>query len=198
MIIKRMFRFIALALLSATAVTAQIDPDVDGIGIYADLGGLERSIDVLDPANFDLYVLATRISGEGIMWWEASLDVDPGLVVYHITFPEGTDMYGFVLDQHTLGGMNHVESEYFIGSGDVIHLATLHCAVVDTDPKHIWFDVGGGGEVPGYTVVREPGAEFIPLNPSSGGLGIPAFTVNGVAPIANEDASWSDVKSLFR
>lgn len=75
-------------LLMAGGATAQIDPNDNGVGIYADLDGLTNSVKVEAGEALEVYLLLTRPTGEKMLAaWEASLISPDNVSVWGFSYP---------------------------------------------------------------------------------------------------------------
>jgi len=194
--------------LLAGPVMAQIDPDPDGIGIYADLDAAQPGIQVPLFTEFDAYLIATNISEDDILSWALRLYPSSGL--YFAAYPvpyecsvlnvhtHGTDLN--IICSNTLNGEDSIP----LGTGPQVHLMTLSMVVVEPGPHGLYiepYDYSPFTEpYPEYSSVRTiaNGLPWIELNPSSGSCELPVFVVNGDEPIANEEMSFGKVKRLYR
>jgi hypothetical protein len=82
MTLRRLLWLVSLLAIALPA-SAQIDPDPDGIGIYADLGATLTSVTAAPEQPFEVYLMITRPSRlEDIIAWECSLVVPDNAVIW--------------------------------------------------------------------------------------------------------------------
>jgi hypothetical protein len=193
------------ALLLATAcllggqALAQIDPDPDGIGFYADLGGMVTTVDVAPNVGFDVYLLATNISAPaGIAGWEMSLWTAGNVDVVGWTIPYAHVNVGYFPD-FAVGVWPPLPYQ------PAILLMEVHLMVGDTNPAELFVSYCSvpppGGSLHNYLPVYVNADDISDLRnlfPSSGDIDLPVLRINGDAPIAVEPVTWGNVKTLYR
>ncbi|HPF36627.1 MAG TPA: hypothetical protein P5571_15015 [Candidatus Krumholzibacteria bacterium] len=196
------FLLLGIVILLPGLVSAQADPDPDGIGLYADLGATQNSIDVEVWELFDVYIIGTNFSEETVSYWECSLQADPGVLVHEWEIYHEPTGYVALMDEMSFGAIKRdgLECAVLADVEPALPLARLTLVVIEPGTKTISMDWPLTGEQPMYNSFRIcnehlPGVE---LHPSNGTLGEPLFVINGQAPVAEETVSWSAVKALYR
>ena len=206
---KQMIKLvIAVGLMTAMlapAALAQIDPDPDSIGIYADLEATQVNLMAEAFSTFEVYLIATNISEDDIVNWGLKVVGDSGLHYVGFSVPQSDvnvtlystgdeiDIYAYKNDSST------------IAVGPHAHLLTLSFTVMDVDPHNLyiepWHYNGYYPELYPYYHSSRTWGDLLPqveLHPSSGAYDLPVFVVNGEAPVANESMTMGQVKSLYR
>lgn len=189
----------------ASAAIAQIDPDPDGIGLYADLAATQTSISVAPFTEFEVYLVATNISEEDIVIWGTEIGWDPGLLYMDHSFPYGNidnHIFFFGTDE---ADMAIAGSDYSIlAYGPNAHLLTISFLFFDNIPHYLylrpfWYGSGPDTQISyGSKQMHDAYEPNIPLHPSSGSFDLPVFVVNGDAPVESESMSFGQVKRLYR
>jgi len=180
----------------SSATIAQIDPDPDGIGIYFDEGATQVVTTVPVGESVNAYLIATNPSQPGTLaLWEASVvPSGPGLVV-------GGPVGGFNMSTNMPGnpsyGFSVSMNDPYPTLQPITILATLGITVLDEGAIGLHVFGGGSLDLPNYRVDDMYGPDNI-LYPSSGSCNVPVAMINGADPVANEQRSWSVVKSIFR
>jgi hypothetical protein len=187
---------LAVALL-ATSALAQIDPDVDMMGIYFDTGAtvICGELALYTPTN--IYVCITNASSAaGISGWEASVEITPPLgIPPTYTLPAGA------LNVSTA-------PDFVVGLSTPmpwqpsIPVLTITVTALNADPVYFALDgawVSSFGGFPGYAAGDDPG-DLRSCGFSAGGPGVCAIANMGpdCGVIATEDATWGSVKTLYR
>jgi len=188
------------ALMLAGPAFAQIDPDLDGIGIYYDLDGYEHCHYQVPPGTqLELYLLLTNPSSvAGVSGWECRIE------------PSYSAM-NLVVNWHAVGywGGFWDPPNFQIGLATplpwapAVHLLTITSLILD--PACWWFYIvpHPTPTIPGqiiYVDGVDPGI-IIPMYQSTGGPENPVAGVNCSCippPLPTEQASWGSVKSLYR
>jgi hypothetical protein len=187
----------AALLLHASGAAAQIDPNPDGIGIYADLEATQTSVSADPGVPFEVYLVITRPSNSsGIMGWECGIDV-----------PDNATIWGWnVAGDHWLNGGSPPEFEVGYGidplpSTDVVLLMTFIVYLSDENPAEFYIHecraVPGLYDEPGYIASDDIGT-LIPLHPWPRVQGEPAFKINDGTATPTLPATWGAVKALYR
>ena len=192
----------ACACLWAAAATAQIDPNADGVGIYADLEGLVNHVDLDVGVPMEVYLLLTRPSGTGgLSAWECELIVPDNVTIWgwnHSLVPGSTcisDPPSFVV-------------AYPVGIPyETVNLLMIFIIVpLDDQPAQFYItnNTGpNGADEPRYLDLHEDqpigGGMYVSINmtPYPDGTEVAAFTVNP-DPTLVTSAAWGAVKALFR
>jgi len=190
-----------LVLLVAVSAFAQADPDPDGLGFYFDLGATEVCTTTAAPfASVTGYLIITNPSAElGVSGWEAYVTVAGSPVAPAWTLAAGLDVdssaQGFQVGIGT-GGLA-------LPAAPAVVLATYTAFIMAPTDVVTFYVEGVPGSTsfdgtPGYAGGGSAG-DLRPLQVSSGtGSGAPAAMINGCDVVANEDMTFSTVKSLFR
>ncbi len=194
---KRMILLVALLSVAAGGeAVAQIDPDADGIGIYADQTAMVNTITAAPGVPVEAYLVLTRPSGPtGMQAWEAKLIIPDNVTIWGWNIP-GT-------------GWLNVGSppEFTVAYPEVPQppaltqvLMTFIIMVADDSPAQFYITHtainSGGYDLP----VCLDGSDLdkkIPLHPWPDGTTQPSFTINS-GLVAAESDSWTRVKTLYR
>ena len=188
---------------------AQTDPDPDGLGFYADPGGLTNRLDA-PPGFVEVHLLGTHIDAIWIKGWGTRFNLDGNayLTKFNTPYPCLTisgqpdpHTYEYIVDAYP--DLPRDETE--ITGGDIVHLATLELYLFDGEPVDIYVGPTVGilpGSVPAHWyyylkdgVYRSIETEF---HPSTGNWDIPVMTINGESAVPVEPATWSGVRALYR
>ncbi len=186
-------------LLTGQALAGGNTPIPDQIGVYYDeLAEFDCSENV--EGMITTYVVLTELTSSSISGWEAKITaVGDGAVMTGVTYR------GLAIDAATR------TDEYMVGLGEP--LAAVDGTVVVMDMGFYFFDSLVPLEVFVGPVYYHTADEALPcyldgddvnlaiaLTPSSGDVETPVFEANGncTGPVADEAASWGDVKSLYR
>lgn len=185
-------------ILACGPVSAQVDPDPDGVGIYADPEATVNSIAAEAGTNLTLYVLATNVSAtEGIGGWQLAVETGSIDVELHdLTWSyAGWPVCGFSGPDR----MIHVDGGG-LAQAPIIHLATLHVVVLGTGATDLYVRNSScvGAELPPTYTTAGADSRQVPLTPSSGSEDLPVFRINGSAPVATDAETWGALKSLYR
>jgi len=187
----------AVALVLATGASAQIDPDPDGIGIYADLDAMITSVTAEIDEPIEVYLILTRPSApDGIRAWECSIEAPPNAVMWGWTLPPGVS-----------GGLFFIDPPNYIAAfgntslppTNIVVLMTFIIKVTDTGPAEFFVgphpDDSGDFGLPTYLA-----GDLIPygMHPWPDGASKPAFTVVIGGSTQNELQTWGAVKTLYR
>lgn len=193
----RLLIMVAAALWSVTA-SGQIDPNSDGIGIYADLDGLTNQVELEVGVPMEVYLLMTSPTGLGELGgWECSLVVPDNIAVWgwNVVTPGAltvSDPPSFAVGFPTL----HTYQ-------DIHHLMTFIIVPQDSESAQFYikeFEGQPGGDFPRYADFDpsyEYGSILKDLKPYPDGMGKASFTVNPES-LAVASATWGEVKALYR
>jgi hypothetical protein len=183
--------------LFTTAALAQIDPDPDGIGIYADLTATEVSISATPGQLVPVYLLVTRPSTPvGIVTWACTIVVPPNAQIVAWYIP------GEFLNFATPPDFVVCSPATPHPTAPIIHVMTFYIQMSDAAPA-FFYVTGSENAGPGYDahpVYLETGdddyiAHYMHCYPN--GQEQPVFAVNApMTPV--ESATWGGVKALFR
>ena len=197
---KTLIVLILCGCLWAVPATAQIDPNPDGVGIYADLDGLVNQVELEIGVPMEVYLLLTRPSGTGGIWsWEGEIIV-----------PDNVSIWGW---NNPIPGALSIASPpaFVVGYPEVFpyqvtnHLMTFIIVPEDSEPAQFYITGNShpsGAPYPRYIDYDESRphpdeALLMPMTPYPDGLEGAAFTVNP-DPTAVVSASWGGVKALYR
>ena len=187
---------VPLLLLPVAAVSEPIDPNPNGIGIYADLDGRVNRVDLDEDEAMEVYVLVTRAtgtgSGEGLLAGvEFSIVVPDNVTIWGWNMPI-SGSFAFPEIPHFMICFDHVPY------AEVNHVLTLIIVPSDEEPAQFYLTAlqePSGGDAPRYMDSEE--FALLDLTPYPGGEENMTFVINGdIVPEAT--TSWSDVKALYR
>ncbi len=195
---NKCFMILACALVWAAVATAQIDPNQNGIGIYADLDGLVNEVEVAVGDPMEVYVLITRPTGTvKLGGWEAHIVVPDNISIWGWNFPNpGTLAFSTPPD--------FMAAHPPVAFQVVNHVMTFIVVPTDSEPAQFYiepFPYTTPVPAPRYIDV-EYGPDAVPgvlidLVPYPAGIGNPSFTVNA-GPLPTRAASWGEIKALYR
>ena len=181
-----------LAAILAGGVWAQVDPDPDGIGLYADPGASLSSVQASTGSQVQIYLVLTRPSGSvGISSWECGVEVPDNAIVMGWTIPS----------QHVnIGSGNEFAVSYLddLPIGDVVLLAMGTIIAGGSQPGSFYITPGladsGHDGLPNYL---DGAGSLLAMTPYPAGVSYPTFMLNGTMG-EEEDTTWGNVKSLYR
>jgi hypothetical protein len=193
---KKWVVFLAMSgLLIGTHAMAQIDTGENGIGFYFDQGATINCDNPGAVGPVDLFLCLTNLTApDGVAGWECRVEITQGV---------------YVLDT-ALSGLNPVNfgaaPDYIVGLGEPLPWAPSLVVAVFTigvfmpDPIELFIKPVVNPSIPGVPAFADGGNPdlLIALVQSTGGPDIPVAVINGDCPVANEDATWGTVKSLYR
>lgn len=194
---KLIFLFSVSIILLAGTVTAQVDPNPDGIGIYADLEATTTNITAAVGEPIEVYLLLTRPSCPlRVQAWECGIEA-----------PSNVEMWGWTLPAESHSGIFFIDLPYYqaaffesLPSTDIVVLMIFIVRVTDLEPAAFrviphWSDTGGFG-LPCYLMDDHDLTPY-PMHPYEPEAGKAAFLINGPT-MAIESATWGKVKSLYQ
>ena len=192
---------LCLSLLSATAF-AQLDSGPDGIGVYADMGGMVNSI-TQDEGLLEVQLLLMGCSAEsGVQAWEAAIWCDGCLTFLGHELPyEG---FNVVTLPDIMVGVSDGEDNDPIAQEPIMRLTTLQFLVTGPEEGNIYVKpvsyFGGSGSMGNYLPAYAAAGsnQLYAMYPSSGSVNLPVFRVNGQAPVATTSSTLDGVKALYR
>ncbi len=197
---KRLLSFLLLATLVAGGeAAAQVDPDPDGIGIYADLAATINAVNAEPNVPVEVYLILTRpsvtASSSGVVAWEARIVAPPNASVWGWNLPGG--------DWLNVGSPPDFQVAYGkapLPLSNAVLLMTFIVIVSDTQPALFYVQAAsfnsGHFNLPVYLAWGDI-YHILPLHPYPAGPSAPCFKVNpGPTPIVA--ASWGQVKSLYQ
>ncbi|MFO7609444.1 MAG: hypothetical protein R6X35_09655 [Candidatus Krumholzibacteriia bacterium] len=192
--------FLLTLVLAHGYALAQMDPDDDGIGIYFDPCACVNCVP-MEVGPQQGYVVITHPTSQqaGVGGWEAKIWTDGPGIITGVTF-EG--------QAFNFGSRAH---EYIVGIAVPLYNPFMYPAVVvatfdflltdDATPLHWYIDHIYFHSTPEEQPAYLDGADYniiIPLQQPTGGPTIPVATINGDCAVPATEASWGDVKSLYR
>jgi hypothetical protein len=195
-----MKKLVALAAVASLVVggqaLAQVDAGPDGLGMFFDTGATEYCMD-FTGGQVNLYLMLVNCSEPtGISGWEC-----------HVTYtvPSGNFETGWTLPA---GSLNvSAAPDFVVGLGaplpfaPAMLLATYGVLAFVPDPMMFYVGPCNTPSIPGtavYAAGDDPGL-LIPMSPVSGNPELPVAQLNGgCGVIGNEDATFGQVKNLYR
>jgi len=189
---------VPLLLLPVAAVSEPIDPNPDGIGIYADVDGLVNNVDVHVGTPMEVYVLVTRPSGtRKLAGVEFSIVLPDNITIWGWNYPmPGAMVLGdppnfmMAFDPVEYQSVNHVMTFIVVPTSSApaqFYLGHFPQSEDVTAPRYLDVDYD----------VDPMDSELIDLTPYPGGCENMCFVINGDI-VPDEVTSWSDVKALYR
>jgi hypothetical protein len=184
-----------LVLMAPLATMAQIDPDPDGVGFYADEGATINHLDVLPGVQVDVYLVLTRPSTpmHYVCGWSCRVGKSSNVNVISSLIRWGGTNFSSWPD-FDVGIYDCVYS----GASHVV-LLSLHVSLTDDQPGYLYV-----GETPldplrdGLPCYADPyWPPLYALYPSSGSVDAPVFTFNGSGPVPDAGRTWGALKALF-
>ena len=192
---------IAMMILTAGIVTAQIDPDPDGMSVYFDTEGLSFCHETGGASEeVTAYFLLTHPSWDLIMAWEAHVKTDVVALYLDNWFVVNGQYYPDPYEDFVIGCIPNLQVE---GTSVVLMHRTIHFQ--GDSAEHAIFTVRGvEGSTsfswghPGYAPA--PGVP-VPCNLIHDSPGDPVAWINHpdacAEVIANADLTWGAVKRLY-
>jgi hypothetical protein len=194
---KRWLTLLTLGvLLTGSSALAQIDPDTDGIGIYKDLAATIYCAPETPNAPFDVYLVLTNPSAlGGVSGWELQLEFSA------LVFALNWGYQGQAVNAAT-------PPEFAVGLAaalpwaPAINLMTITMLALVPTCEWIHIIPTLNPSIPGELVYADgvdPG-NLIIMRQSTGGPDEPVYGINCDCPppIATDEASWGNVKNLYR
>ncbi|MGD9547108.1 MAG: hypothetical protein AB7V45_06090 [Candidatus Krumholzibacteriia bacterium] len=186
--------WVLLITLFSSAAFAQIDPGVDGMGVYFDESATIVST-VSDGFNYvGGYLILTNPSEQGALQffstWIESYDAQPDAIY-------GWPRFG--INQYTpMPGSYYWVFSVVADGGEPYLLSNVSVlAEVSVYPNlnrnSIRLFLGNSK----YSMVGQNGP-FITCTPSSGSPDLPVAVIDGPAPVGESEMTWGSLKSLFR
>lgn len=207
---KRLFLIVCLPLcllaLLAGGAAAQIDPQDDGVGIYADLAATQFSVTAQPGDPFEVYLLLTRTTTtEYILSWECAIEVPDNASLWGWTMPPGLGRGLFLVDEphqfQCTFAPDHLLPQ------DVVVLMTFIVMVTDESPAAFgigphWVDSGDFG-LPCYLTsdTADPlvgNLTLHPMHPYEPGDGKATFAINAGPLVASQPATLGRIKALYQ
>lgn len=191
--------FLLTLILGVGNAVAQLDPDEDGIGIYFDPCACVNCVP-MEPGPQQGYVVITHPTAQqaGVGGWEAKIWVEGPGVITGMTFQGNAINFT-------------AAPEYFVGIQIPLYNPFMYPAVIvatvdfllldDLQPLQWYIDGVYRHSLPERVPAYLDGDDYniiIPLQQPTGGPTIPVATINGECAVPTSEASWGDVKSLYR
>ena len=206
---KKLVTLVALATLFALPALASVpDEGPDSFGIYFETaeGDFVNEVNGVEPNSFVLtYVIIAGITRPSVAGWEVGFDFTPGTGAVITTTFQG-DAVNFAQVPQFIVGLGTplptpAEGYLVLAEMNVLFFAgVMEWYGGPTDPASIPL-------VPAYV----NGEDLLYLVPcffstdadgqytgDDGWMPIPLAVMNGEAPVATENASWSNLKSMYR
>lgn len=192
--------------LMATSAFAVVDPDPNMIGVYFDMNADSISTPATMNVPFFAYVMLTNPTYAEISGFEAA---------YSVQVPLGFESLFFRLNEDLQGGLNvavgntATAGEYIVGwpaprpTSPATVLVSWQLMLLSTFSADIFLGptTAPSGDNPNLPAL-EVGGSIVNLGTSTGDPAIPVAVINpagpGDVPVAEEGASFGDVKALFR
>ncbi len=192
------------SLLVAGNAMAQIDPDPDMIGVYFDLGATTWCTSPGPVGPYAAYLILTNATAlSGVSGWECSVEVTAGVFVLSWIY-NGTAVNALSPPDFAVGLATSLPWE------PAILLMTFQVGLFAPTPVEITVTAQPIPSIPdtpyplpAYAAGDDPG-DLRSLGYSTGWdpeTGTPnvAAVINGdCTPTANEDATWGNVKNMYR
>ena len=185
-----------LLFIVASAATAQIDPNSNGIGIYADTGGLTNEVKLGSGSAMEVYLLLTRPTGTGTFaGWECQVIVPDNVTIWgwNLVDYENTAVIGTAPAFATVFTPVPYQT--------VMHLLTFIVVPLDCKPAQFFitgFPFQTGPGIPNYlNRAEDGGGNIITMTPYPGLDNQPCFTVNP-ASVSATSTTWGGVKALYQ
>ena len=188
------FTLLAVVFLAATTF-AQIDPDPDGIGIYADMEGNVNSVNLEVGQPLEVYLLLTRPSAAEpeLLGWQCGIEVPDNVSIWGWSIPGAFLNFGSPPNFCVGRGADPTPL-----LGTTIYLMSF--IIVPLDSNEAVFTITDGGWITpyeGYPIYQTGlGNDYAyAMDPYPSGPGEMTFSVNGTVP--NEMSTWGEVKALY-
>jgi hypothetical protein len=199
---KKLVVLILASLLVANIASAVVDPDTNSMGFYFDLNADVYEFVAAPYAIYPCYVMLTNPDFDAVFGYEFGYDVAP-LGAFTIT---GTVLNGTgAID---VGGapQNHIVGLAApIATSAATLIATVNVFVLSAEPLSFTLHGATPNSIPGSVApsLLLAGDQIIPTGLSAGfdeitGLPNVCAFVNGTGVVATDEASWDQVKSLYR
>jgi len=196
---KKLLVLVAAALLISGNSLAQLDPDDNGVGVYFDpCGCCMPCIPLPEGEGFAWLVITHPSAPAGIGGWECRLEVEGPVAIlgYNLL---GANPINFTVEPNFLVGLSEPLVNPF--TFPTLVVMEIHFLVLDVQPAiEFYLEPNWTPSIPGelaYADGVDPDILYI-MRQSTGGPGEPVAVVNGDCPVANEDATWGQVKTLYR
>jgi hypothetical protein len=204
---KKMLLVLSLLVLAASMAWAF--PGPDSMGIYADptdAGPADNCVTIAAFTPTNIYMCLTNPSGAQVQAWEARITNTNAASMIGTWSMFGLDVDSDAEDFVIGNGANplvpNAQHVVVLGSMQVIILNAA--SIIDFTVSHIPGSVSFPAGTPGY--VHTLGV-LTPCQTATGGSGNPyvynpVFRINSGSPgaciVAEEEASWSEIKTLYK
>jgi hypothetical protein len=197
---KKLLVLMAVVLLASGAM-AQIDPDDNGMGVYFDTEGTVVCKTTAAPfESVNAYLLITRPTDTaGVSGWEAAVTIGGAPVAPSWALAAGLDVdssaSGFQVGIGVAPAALPAAPAVLLATwtGFVMQPTDVVTFTVSDVPGSVSFD-----GTPGYGSGADAGL-LIPLQVSTGFPYVVCAQINGACDIvANDEMSWSSVKTMFQ
>jgi hypothetical protein len=188
--------------LMATSAFAVADGDPDMLGVYFDVNADPYAININANMPFFAYVMITNPSASEVHGLEFGYDVVP---------PAGSEGSIFRLANNLPAGSvdlgnndDLLSGDYVVGlasplvGGPATTFVTWQFMLLVPMSVDIFLGPSSVESIDDGLPAYEIGGSILPLGLSTGGTSVPVAVVNGIGPVAVEEASFGSVKSLFR
>jgi hypothetical protein len=195
---KKGMLLLGLGVLLASPAMAQIDPDVDGIGIYFDPCACEYCVTRDVGETFGYLLITHPSSSTGVGGWECEISWD-GPVVPLQYMLQGQAINVETPPAFAVGLAEPLSNPYM---WPAVVVCTIRMMVMDTsEPINFYIDGIFFHSLPEKVPAYLDGGDYstiLELRQSTGGPDIPVATINGDCAVDGEETSWSEIKSMFR
>ena len=188
--------------LMATSAFAVVDEDPDMLGVYFDLNADQNAINVGASTPFFAYVMITNPSSVEVHGLEFGYDVVPPAGLEGMMFRLLNSLPAGAVDLGT--STNLLSGDYVVGLAQPLigepatTFITWQFMLLTPMSVDIYLGPSSVQSIEDGLPAYEIGGTILPLGLSTGGVNTPVAVVNGVGPVAVEEASFGSVKSLFR
>jgi hypothetical protein len=184
--------FAICLLLLAGSAWAQIDPDLDGIGIYFDTEASLICTDAQAGQFVQAYLIGTRLSQPGdIGYWSARLCPNGPAAIFGS--PYGSYNYSMNMPGDSCWSCAAMGMDPALPTGDITLLASLTIEVWYTEEPISLYVLDGS-----FYQVYDAGYLEFPFHPASGSADLAVARINGPAPVANRSGTLDALKALYR
>ena len=199
----------AAMLAVAGPVSAQVDPGPNGLGFYADQGGLTNRLET-PPGFIEVYLLGAHVTAPLIKGWATRVELTGNAFVTKFDTPYPHDLIYGNPDLHSFEYIvtaypNWPPDETGLAGGPIVYLATLVLYVADSQPVDLYVQPFEGmfpGSIPLSWYYYYKGSELFAIEtefrPSTGSWDVPVMSINGPAAIPTTPCTWGGVRALYR
>jgi len=203
---KKLLALVSLATLLLTGqALAQVDPDVDMIGIYFDPEATTWCVNPGDIGPLDAFLCLTSASADsGVAGWECTIEVTSGFFVLEWEL-QGVGASNFSTEPEFIVGLAEpllwepviVLMRFSVGAflPDPINLRVLPIANPSLPPDPWALPAYADGDNPNHLIPMGYAGGW---DTTTGDPYVCAQINAGCDVIPTEDATWGGVKSLYR